>query len=172
MNEFRDDPDQVLSNQDKEALPSSDLGLANSQPLLPYADEDLFDPYRLDDRGAEAARNSEPGDTEFGGELSPAQAVHPGLARHTLDDFKRDTEPYRVPVTASGSNDRTRTSLGWVALILAIGSLFYWPMVLGPLAAVTGVTAYFRGSKAMGVWSVVLGIVAVLASLYLLPYYS
>lgn len=65
-----------------------------------------------------------------------------------------------------------RKSLGWIALIIAIASLFYWPAVLGPAAAIIGFIAYIRGNRALGVWSVAIGLIALLAFLFLVPYYS
>ncbi|MNI86122.1 hypothetical protein D3C73_1431850 [compost metagenome] len=50
--------------------------------------------------------------------------------------------------------------------------MFYWPAVLGPVAALFGVVAYIRGSRALGIWSVTLGLVSLLAFLYLVPYFS
>lgn len=91
--------------------------------------------------------------------------------RNTADtefssDFAGHARGYQTK-TAGGNK-----TLGWIALIFAIASLFYWPAVLGPAAAIIGVIAYIRGNRALGVWSVAIGLIALLAFLFLIPYYS
>jgi len=81
------------------------------------------------------------------------------------------------PVAESGpSRDVTRTNqggrtMGWVALIFSFVSLFLWPVVMGPTAIVLGAVAYIQGSRAMAVWSMIIGMVAFVAYLVLLPFY-
>ncbi|WP_078498712.1 MFS transporter [Paenibacillus selenitireducens] len=50
--------------------------------------------------------------------------------------------------------------LGWVALVFAIASLFFWPIIMGPTAAVLGFYAYRQGQRSMGTWSMVIGAIA------------
>jgi hypothetical protein len=59
--------------------------------------------------------------------------------------------------------------LGWLALATAILSLFVWPTVLGSAAVVAGVIAFWLGSRALGVWSATIGLVALAAYFLLLP---
>jgi hypothetical protein len=146
----------------------------NSKDELTLQDDDPFDPYRTEEVKKDNGLHKTISDsyTEFGGELSPAQSVHPGLAGRG-DELYRDTEKYREHRTVEGEQDGPRSkAFGWVAIILAIASLFYWPAVLGPTAAVVGVVAYNRGNKALGIWSVTLGLVSLLAYLYWVPYFS
>jgi len=108
--------------------------------------------------------------TEFAGELSPAQIRNPGFVRSDREmrsDAPAESMDGQETVTA-----RRDTTFGWIAIILAVGSLFFWPAVLGPAAAVLGVIAYLRGNRALGLWSVALGLISVLAFLFLVPYYS
>lgn len=152
--QFRDDPFDKLEG------PSD---------LTQVSEDDPFDAYRADDYAAGAAPTGR-GETEFAGELAPAPAGSAGFGRvsgerndafHAADNGGIQEE---VP-----EGNRT---FGWIAIILAIVSLFYWPAVLGPSAAVFGVIAYMRGNRALGAWSVVLGLLALLAFLFLVPYYS
>lgn len=103
-------------------------------------------------------------DTEMAGEL--AQAI-PNAAERVTD---RVSSVF-TSENAEGTPARGKT-LGWIGLILAIASLFFLPAVLGPVAAVVGFVAYVRGSRALGVWSVALGMLALLAYLFLVPYYT
>jgi len=73
---------------------------------------------------------------------------------------------------ARGAAPARGRTLGWIGLILAVASLFIMPAILGPAAAVIGFVAYVRGSRALGVWAVALGLLALLAFLFLVPYYS
>ncbi|MDF2927092.1 MAG: hypothetical protein K0R57_6006 [Paenibacillaceae bacterium] len=147
------------------------------RPGMEHA-EDPYDPYVNEELPSNAGLHKAIADsyTEFGGELSPAQAVHPGLARQTVDDFKRDTAAYRGESVAGRDDEADHGSRqgawGWIAMVAAVASLFYWPAVLAPAAAVLGVIAFIRGSKALGAWSVALGLVSLLAYFYLVPYYS
>ncbi|WP_274363277.1 hypothetical protein [Paenibacillus thermotolerans] len=51
-------------------------------------------------------------------------------------------------------------SLGYVAIFLAVLSLFLLPGMLGPVSAVVGFMAFVNGSRKLGVWSIVLGTIA------------
>lgn len=52
------------------------------------------------------------------------------------------------------------TSLGYVAIFIAVLSLFLLPGLVGPVSAVVGFMAYVRGSRKLGIWSIVLGTIA------------
>lgn len=108
--------------------------------------------------------------TEFGGELSPAQ-LPTGFEGRVREPERGQEVHSAVSLGGEDTGEGSKT-YGWVAIVLAVASLFYWPAVLGPAAAIFGVVAYIRGSRALGVWSVVLGLLSLLAFLYLVPYYS
>jgi hypothetical protein len=61
------------------------------------------------------------------------------------------------------------TILGYLALILAVLSLFS-PSILGPVSAVVGFMAFVKGSRALGIWSIVIGTVAFVSFLSTIPY--
>ncbi|MDR6551339.1 hypothetical protein [Paenibacillus qinlingensis] len=63
-------------------------------------------------------------------------------------------------------------AVGYVALFVALASLFVWPVLLGISGIILGVIAFVMGNKSMGSWSVALGIIAVAAYFLLIPYYS
>lgn len=68
------------------------------------------------------------------------------------------------------TNQGGRT-MGWIALIFSFVSLFLWPVIMGPTAIVLGAVALFQGNRAMAVWSMVIGMIAFVAYLALLPFY-
>jgi len=63
-------------------------------------------------------------------------------------------------------------AIGYVALFVALASLFVWPVLLGASGMVLGVIAFFYGNKALGSWSIGLGLLAIAAYFFLLPFYS
>lgn len=62
-------------------------------------------------------------------------------------------------------------AVGWFSLALAIASLFVWPALLGPAAVLFGFISWMQGSRALGIWSIVLGIISFIAYLALVPLY-
>jgi hypothetical protein len=66
---------------------------------------------------------------------------------------------------------RSRT-VGYMALIIALLSMFVWPGILGPAAVILGLTAYMGGTRGLGAWSIALGLLAFAAYFFLVPYYS
>lgn len=64
-----------------------------------------------------------------------------------------------------------RTALGWTALILSIMALFFFPVLLGSAGAITGFFAYRNGARTLGMWSIAIGILALLMGLFFIPYY-
>ncbi|HEX7056959.1 MAG TPA: hypothetical protein VF260_07150 [Bacilli bacterium] len=99
-------------------------------------------------------------DTEFAAEAAPEPITRPPAA-----------EPKRM--NGNERNNRIGSAtLGWVALILAVAALFVWPAVLGPAGAVVGFFAYMRGSRALGVWSIAIGLIAFIAYVVITPFYS
>ncbi|NOV03462.1 hypothetical protein [Paenibacillus planticolens] len=61
-------------------------------------------------------------------------------------------------------------AVGYMALFVALASLFVWPVLLGISGIVLGVIAFFMGNKGIGTWSVVLGFIAVAAYFLLVPF--
>lgn len=70
-----------------------------------------------------------------------------------------------------GAQKRNAT-WGWAGLILAIASLFVWPVLLGPGAAVIGFVALTQGHRALGIWSIVIGLISFMAYIVLVPLYA
>jgi hypothetical protein len=60
--------------------------------------------------------------------------------------------------------------IGYTAIVLALLSLFAWPSFFGPIASVLGYFAYKGGSKALGAWSIILGLISLTAYVLWLPY--
>lgn len=92
-------------------------------------------------------------------------------------------EPYKAkPETHSDVSDEeigelveavTRNkAVGYVALFVALASLFVWPVLLGVSGIVLGVIAFLMGNKRLGSWSVALSFIAVAAYFLLVPYFA
>lgn len=139
-----------------------------------HADEEFGD--ELEVQGAAGESEAEIGSVhrdiedsymEFSGELGPGQAFSSGMAPR----LGQWADKERVPAADAGQNrDKggSRTT-AWIAIILAIGSLLFWPGILGPAAVVMGAVAYASGNKSVGIWSVALGLLSVIAYFILLP---
>ncbi|QYR20118.1 DUF4190 domain-containing protein [Paenibacillus sp. sptzw28] len=119
--------------------------------------------------------------------------------KHSADDVSKthqslelDSRPYNAemaaeiaPPTAAGRQDRSRrlrndavqetrsagVATGWSALVLAVMSWFIWPVLLGVSAAVVGYIAFRQGARVLGIWSITLGLIAMLSYLVLIPVY-
>ncbi|MDR6880117.1 hypothetical protein [Bacillus sp. 3255] len=63
-------------------------------------------------------------------------------------------------------------AVGYIALFVALASLFVWPVLLGVSGIVLGIIAFFMGNKGLGTWSVVLGFIALAAYFLLVPFYA
>lgn len=61
---------------------------------------------------------------------------------------------------------------GYIGIALAIASLFFWPAVLGPGAAIIGFIALTQGNRALGIWSIVIGLISFMAYIVLVPLYT
>lgn len=96
---------------------------------------------------------------EFAAEVAPVSYV-PARDR----DMSRDME--RTDAT-EGTAGRT---VGYVGVGLGIASLFFWSVILGPLAAIMGFYAYSQGNKTSGAWAIGLGVVSTLSYFVLLPF--
>lgn len=79
---------------------------------------------------------------------------------------------------AASEPDGTRTeyagnrSLGWIALALAVGSLFVLPQWFGLAGIVLGGAAWFTGARGIGLWSIVIGSISLVAYVVLVPFYT
>lgn len=80
------------------------------------------------------------------------------VAREKTDDD--------VKVKESGG-----TALGWVALVFAVVSWLLWPVLMGATSAVLGFMAYRQGARALGGWAIAIGLMAVILSLVIVPFY-
>ncbi|WP_166243759.1 hypothetical protein [Paenibacillus turpanensis] len=126
--------------------------------------EELPEPedHRLYDDLAPAVRPSNQRDMEAAAELTgAAPLIQPE------DDRPADIRRTNAQANA-GALDQNGAMMGWLALVLAIASLFVWPSVLGPSAIVVGFISYVRGTRALGVWSMVLGLISFVTFLAIL----
>ncbi|MCR8635002.1 hypothetical protein [Paenibacillus radicis (ex Xue et al. 2023)] len=82
----------------------------------------------------------------------------------------------RRPVQLSAAEDgRTQSHgkwLGYTALVLGILSMFVFPTLLGSIAALSGVITYVQGNRALGIWSVILGLISLVGYFLLVPLYA
>lgn len=97
-------------------------------------------------------------DAEFSAELAASPSDLPAKDRDENRKERDDVQSYDV-------------SLGWIALAFAVASWFVWPILLGLTAAVLGFVAYRQGSRALGIWSMTLGLIAACTFLVLIPLY-
>ncbi|MCY9658407.1 hypothetical protein P5G65_01695 [Paenibacillus chondroitinus] len=93
----------------------------------------------------------------------PYQAKHAEVEKSEVSDEEIDDLVEAV----------TRNkAVGYIALFVALASLFVWPVLLGVSGIILGVIAFLMGNKGIGTWSVVLGFIAVAAYFLLFPFYS
>jgi len=86
---------------------------------------------------------------EYGAEVAPGAWVE-------KDDMGRTARAREDSDADAGAG----VSLGWIALVFAIASLFFWPVIMGPTAAILGFYAYQQGQRGLGTWSMILGGIA------------
>lgn len=129
----------------------------------------------LEEKQSEQFRR-ESGETfkeEYASEVAPTVVPPVVLGRRALNNPEEDRPD--EPVTRSQEGTEVRSggrAVGWVAFILAIISLFVYPVLMGAGAIVLGIIAYVQGSRALGGWSVVIGGIALISYLVLVPYYT
>lgn len=117
-------------------------------------DHETPEPSNRDEQQNEEARyapglDSDPvGQEEFSSEI--ADVANNEIEQTENSTFGNDAD----------TGDQTT---GWIALALAFLSLFVWPAILGPIAVVAGIVAWMRGSRALGIGSIVLGLISFLA---------
>ncbi|XEC96837.1 hypothetical protein AB6A23_10035 [Paenibacillus tarimensis] len=113
-----------------------------------------------------AARNRKPvhHDAEAAAEMAAAPV-------RTAVSPRDNAEDRSLRRTADTTQAAGRT-VGWFALAFAIASWFIWGVLLGATSVVLGFIAYRQGSRSLGVWSITLGIIALLANLILTPLFA
>ncbi len=100
----------------------------------------------------------------------------------TNEEFAADVLPWKDVSennTARMGNNRIidvtavpNKAIGWIALFVALVSLIVWPVILGPAAAIMGVFAYTRGIRLLGVGSIIIGLISLIAYIVLVPFYT
>ncbi|GAA3403841.1 hypothetical protein ACFFNY_02985 [Paenibacillus hodogayensis] len=117
-------------------------------------------------------RSVERNDEEFGADLSAsapliAPPVSERLKEEKLDGDKAEFTEQEGVTAAKGGQ-----TVGWIGLVLAIASMFIYPVLLGLAALVMGVVAFIQGSRGVGAWSAAIGAISLLAYFFLVPYYT
>lgn len=114
-----------------------------------------------------------PADEEYAAEFAPprASAITKREEKALRTGDVRNME-YESLVEDEPAAEAQSRSLGIVGFVLAAISLFFLPAVLGPASVVVGFAAYVRGNRTLGIWTMVLGILAVAAYYVLVPYYA
>jgi hypothetical protein len=109
---------------------------------------------------------------EYGAELTPSVPLAP-RAVHTAEHQKvvRQATPIPFEEESDVQASPSRT-IGFIAILLAVASLFVWPALLGSVAVILGIFAWMKGSKALGAWSIILGLISVTAYFVLIPLYA
>ncbi|WP_051236574.1 hypothetical protein [Paenibacillus pinihumi] len=103
-------------------------------------------------------------DTETSAELSiPARGYSV-----TERDHEQAYVSKRIEAEYDYSGSRT---LGIVALCFALASWLVWPALMGATSAVIGYMAYRQGSRSLGIWSISLGLIAIVSHLVIIPLY-
>lgn len=103
--------------------------------------------------------DSRPYNEEMAAEIAPpAAAVRPDRSKRLRNNAVQETRSAGI-------------ATGWSALVLAVLSWFIWPVLLGVAAAVVGYVAFRQGARVLGIWSITLGLIAVLSYLVLIPVY-
>ncbi|MBP1156310.1 MULTISPECIES: hypothetical protein [unclassified Paenibacillus] len=62
--------------------------------------------------------------------------------------------------------------LGYTALILAVLSLMMFPVLLGSSATLLGLFAFMLGQRALGTWSIAIGLISLAGYFVLVPLYT
>lgn len=143
-----------------------------------FAEDDMFDPYRMEDAVLGNGLHKTIADSyqEFGGELSPAQGGAAPLVPMKPEweeqgGVDREFRGMEEKVSQRQSAARGDTA-GWISLLLAVASLFFWPALLGPAAVIAGAASFFAGSRALGAWAVGLGLLSLVGYFFWVPYIS
>ena len=89
----------------------------------------------------------------------------------SMRDYYPDQTSNKLTNDAVRKTKSAGVATGWAALILAVLSWIVWPIILGATAVVVGFIAYWQGARGFGITSIVLGMIAVVAYLVLVPLY-
>ncbi|SEB41295.1 hypothetical protein [Paenibacillus sp. GP183] len=81
-------------------------------------------------------------------------------------------EEIAVPSVDKSANLSRSKRIGYAALILALLSMFIWPVILGPAAIILGFMAYSGGKRGLGSWSIALGLLSFAAYFLLMRMHS
>jgi hypothetical protein len=121
--------------------------------------------------------NTEPGRLEVKDRLNSGDATTP-VRDDDVETASEIAEPVRFnPVQSDDRKERERpengtSGVGVTGLVLSILSLFLWPYLLGAAGIVLGFIAYRRDARTLGVWSMIIGAVAILGALIVYPYFT
>ena len=119
---------------------------------------------RKEDGTGESKRPKTEDNDEFAAEVAPDPTVGRRPAKP-----EEERSPAESNRETRADNDAAN-AIGWTALVLAIISLFVYPVFLGGASIVLGIMAYMQGSRSLGAWSVIIGGIAFISSLLLIPY--
>lgn len=82
------------------------------------------------------------------------------------------SEPIRIHGRGNeAENDVNRKGMGYIALALAILSLFFSPILFGGAALILGFVARNRGAEGLGNWAIGIGAVSVIIGLFIAPFF-
>jgi lipopolysaccharide export LptBFGC system permease protein LptF len=97
------------------------------------------------------------------------------------EEFAEEVAVPSIPGTHTESNSERSTKaaeksrikrIGYAALILALLSMFIWPVILGPAAIILGYMAFRGGNRGLGTWSIALGLLSFAAFFLLMRLHS
>lgn len=111
---------------------------------------------------------------ETASEVTPAidnRRVYPpenrGLA---TGEGERDNREQMENIRTMEEEEAGGTALGWTAIVLSIIALFFFPLLLGTVGAITGFFAYRNGARALGMWSIAIGLFAIVMGVFFIPF--
>lgn len=167
-------PKDVGSKPDYRQELNNDVNIQPFETENPKAENDDFGKNEFGEEETIDRKNEDFGKNEFNDELGSEEfatetaimANEPFRPLNQPEDERPD-ENRIEPETAVTQN----AAMGWLALTLAIASLFFWPAILGPAAAIIGFFALTRGNRALGIWSIVIGLISFMAYIVLVPLY-
>ncbi|CAG7605899.1 hypothetical protein PAESOLCIP111_00859 [Paenibacillus solanacearum] len=103
---------------------------------------------------------------EYAAEIAPPAAYRPDIRQAA--DHLQETDGDTGHVEGAQSF----RWLGYTALLLSIASLFVYPALLGTTSALFGFFAYMLGFRALGAWSMAIGLISLAGYLFLVPLYA
>lgn len=97
-----------------------------------------------------------------------AEAAYPLHSPRTRQEQSKASTVSEAEQPDASASSSTRW-LGYTALILAVLSLMLFPVLLGSTATLLGFFAFMLGQKALGVWSVAIGLISLAGYFVLVP---